>query len=205
MRALAIIFGLALVGCALGLTPPSMTDASSDASSIDAPACKTYDGAWQTTASSFETNIAPTTRVDFETRGDGVTSAPVPDRIPRDEYLACCGIELDFIGPPNGALIWTGNPIGGFLIRASCGTDPCPGTVGVRVTFSPPSSAVGFEYAGGTNAAVFDTQDAKVSTTTVVGSGINFLGYKSQVPLKTLEVTNIGGVSLGLLTYHACR
>jgi hypothetical protein len=86
-----------------------------------------------------------TARVDFETRGDGVTGVTAGTPVPRDEYLACCGIRLDDLGPAGGQLIWAGNAAGGFEVRASCPGLMCTATSGVRITFIPTVTAVGVD------------------------------------------------------------
>ena len=184
--------------------PPAPDDAGLDAP-IDTPAaCTTFNSAWQTNAISFDTDIAPTARADFETRGDGITGVTAGTPVPRDEYLACCGFRLDYLGPAGGQLIWAGNAVGGFEVRASCQTFPCPSPAGIRVTFVPPVTAVGVDYPGGIDAAMFNAQNNLISSMSVMGSGNNFLGYKSAVPIDHAEVTDGGGENIQRLLYHRC-
>ena len=207
---------LLVVGCgeveklAVDASPSSdgsVGDGSLIDSSIDGPAaaCTTYNGTWQTSAIGFDGDIAPTARVDFETRGDGVSGVTAGTAVPRDEYLACCGIRLDFIGPTGGQLIWAGNATSGFEVRASCPGGLCMTTAGVRITFVPAVTAVGVEYPGGTDGAVFDTQNNIVSMMSVSGSGTNFLGYESAVRLDHAEFTDLGGENVNKLLYHRCQ
>jgi len=192
-------------------SPPGTIDGatgdgrSADAGQADASAtCPSYLGTWVTNAIGFDQDIAPTSRADFETRGDGVTGVVAGTPVPRDEYLACCGFSLDFIGPSGGQLIWAGNAVGGFEVRASCATGLCTTTAGVRVTFANPVAAVGYEYPGGTDAVVLDGAGNRISTMSVMGSGTNFLGYESGVPVSVLETTDGGGENIMTLLYHRC-
>ncbi len=181
-------------------------DARGDApTQPDAPLCTTYAGVWQTNAITFDMQIAPSARVDFETRGDGVTGVTAGTPVPRDEYLACCGFRLDYLGPSGGQLIWAGNATGGFEVRASCPTFPCAGTAGVRVTFAPSITAVGLDYPGDTTATMFDAQNGTISTMTVQGSGNNFLGYQSAVRIDHAEFVDGGGENVQRLLYHRCQ
>jgi hypothetical protein len=188
------------------LPPPidAPDDGSTDAPPDAAP-CTTYSGVWQTNAITFDTQIAPTARADFETRGDGVTGVTAGTPIPRDEYLACCGLRLDYLGPVGGQLIWAGNAVGGFEVRASCPGTLCQSPAGIRVTFIPAVTAAGLEYPGGTTATMYDAQNATISTMTVQGSGINFLGYQSAVLIDHAEFVDGGGENINKLLYHRCQ
>jgi hypothetical protein len=207
----ALVLGvLGVAGCGevqkLEDAAPGPADAAVD-SSPDAPPCKTFNGAWQTNAISFDSQIAPTSRAEFETRGDGVTGVVAGTPIPRDEYLACCGFYLDYLGPVGGQLIWAGNSTSGFEVRASCPNGPvgCTSTAGIRVTFTRPVTAVGLEYPGGNTSTMFDRQGATIATMTVQGSGINFLGYASAVPIAHAEFVDGGGENINKLLYHRCQ
>jgi hypothetical protein len=186
--------------------PPPGDDAAGDAL-VDAPAaCATYNGVWETNEISFDTAIAPTSRVDFETRGDGVTGVIAGTPVPRDEYLACCGIRLEYVGPAGGSLIWAGNAQGGFEVRGSCPMAPnCLDISGVRVTFVPAVTAAGVEYPGGTTGTMFDAQNNVISKMTVQGSGTNFLGYKSAVRIDHIEYVDNAAEDLEKLLYHRCQ
>jgi hypothetical protein len=180
---------------------------------IDTPGsdtCKTFTGVFQNDATAFDSSIAPTTRQTFEMRGDGVTAVTSGTVVPRDEYLACCGFQLEFLGnDPGGTLIWAGNPVTGFDIRAKCMGTPkfpaCKEPSGVRVTFVPPVTAVGIEYPGSTTVTVFDTSNTSVATMQVSGSGAKFfLGYESKVKLSRLETFDSVGENIETLLYHRC-
>jgi hypothetical protein len=202
-----------LVGCGevkspVADGPPSIVDGRpvDGAPPIDAAAtCTTYNGIWQTNAIAFDNQIAPTARVDFETRGDGVTGVTAGTPIPRDEYLACCGIRLDYLGPNGGQLIWAGNASGGFEVRASCPGGLCMATSGVRITFIPTVTAVGIDYPGGDDAAMFGPQNTLIATMSVMGSGTNFIGYESAVRIDHAEFTDGGGENVEKLLYHRCQ
>jgi hypothetical protein len=184
-------------------TPPG--DAPPDTRPDSAPLCTTYNGTWQTNAISFDTAIAPTARLDFETRADGVTGVVAGTAVPRDEYLACCGIRLDYLGPAGGRLIWAGNAQGGFSVRGICEPFPCSQMAGVRVTFVPAATAVGAVYPGSANITVFDAQNNAVSTMSVPGSGDNFLGYQAQVRLDHADFIDNSAEDLERLLYHRCQ
>ncbi len=207
---------LAVIGAAacgevqkLADAPPPPGDAAADgddaATVPDGAPCTTYGGVWQTNAITFDTQIAPTARLDFETRADGVTGVVAGTPVPRDEYLACCGVRIDYVGPAGGQVIWAGNAVGGFSVRATCPGGICSGIAGIRVTFVPPVTAAGVEYAGGIMAAMFDAQNAAISTMGVMGSGTNFLGYQSAVRIDHAELVDSGGEDLGKLLYHRCQ
>ncbi len=186
--------------------PPSPGDTAADASAIpDAAPCTTYTGVWQTNAITFDSQIAPTARLDFETRADGVTGVTAGTPVPRDEYLACCGVRIEYIGPAGGQVIWAGNADSGFSVRASCSIGICPSTAGIRLTFLPPVTAAGADYAGGTTATMFDAQNAVISTMAVMGSGPNFLGYQSAVRIDHADFVDGGGEDLDRLLYHRCN
>jgi hypothetical protein len=201
---------LGVTGCGevqkLEDAPPGTVDAAPTDTQPDAPPCKTFNGTWQTNAISFDAQIAPTSRAEFETRGDGVTGVVAGTPIPRDEYLACCGFHLDYLGPTGGQLIWAGNATSGFEVRASCpGPTLCSSTAGIRVTFTRPVTAVGLEYPGGNTSTMFDRQGTTIATMTVQGSGTNFLGYASALPIAYAEFTDGGGENINKLLYHRCQ
>jgi len=102
----------------------------------------TFGGVWRTSAMTFAAETGPLAVVDFEHRGDGVTPVTAATPLPRDEYLACCGVQLDPIGAAT-SIIWAGNAVGGFEARATCAAGPCTNSAGIRVTFVPPVAAAG--------------------------------------------------------------
>lgn len=213
-----VILGAVLVaGC--GQVQPIVADASappSDAAvdggaaldgASDALPCTTYNGTFTTAELGFASDVGATAQVDFETRGDGVTGVTAGTPVPIDEYAACCGIRIEFVGTDaGGTVIWAGNPQGGFSVRATCTNGPfCTGTAGVRFTFTTPVTAVGAEYAGGTTMAVVDAQGTQVAMMSEMGSGTNFLGYESKVLLTRAQLSDSGGEDVAKLLYHHCR
>jgi hypothetical protein len=187
------------------------SDAAVDGAALDgagdAPPCTTYNGTFTTAELGFASDVGASAQVDFETRGDGVTGVTAGTLVPVDEYAACCGIRIEFVGTDAGGMvIWAGNPQGGFSVRATCAAVPgCTGTAGVRFTFTTPVTAVGAEYAGGTTMAVLDDQGKPVAMMSETGSGTNFLGYESRVPLARAQLSDSGGEDVVKLLYHRCR
>lgn len=210
-----VILGAVLVaGCGqvnqvVADAPAPPSDAAVDGAALDgasdARPCTTYNGTFTTAELGFASDVGASAQVDFETRGDGVTGVTAGTPVPVDEYAACCGIRIEFVGTdPGGMVIWAGNPQGGFSVRATCTNLTCTGTAGVRFTFTTPVTAVGAEYAGGTTMAVIDAQGTPVATMSVTGSGTNFLGYESRVPLARAQLSDSGGEDVAKLLYHRC-
>lgn len=184
---------------------PPMRDSGDPPPDVPPTACITYAGAWDTSEIAFDAAIAPTSRLDFETRADGVTGVVAGAPVPRDEYLQCCGVRLEYIGPAGGQLIWAGNSQGGFSVRGTCPQLGCSETAGVRVTFVSPVTAAGVQYAGGTNGTMLDAQGNVISTMSMQGSGINFLGYRSPVLIDHADFVDFSAEDLPKLLYHRCQ
>ena len=167
-----------------------------------AAACPTFDGTWQNDEATFTAAIAPATQVDFSKRADGTTPTVTAD-VPSDEYLSCCGIRLDYVGQPGGRLRWVGNSLIGLSILGKCPTkDECREPSGIRITFVPATTAAGFVRGSFQTAAMFEKQNAQIST---MGKSGNFLGYQSAVPIDHAEVKRIFvGARLDRLVYHRC-
>jgi hypothetical protein len=182
---------------------PEVTDRSNAALEVAAAAaCPTFDGTWQSDEATFTAAIAPATQVDFSKRADGTTPT-VTTTVPSDEYLSCCGIRLDYVGTPGGRLRWVGNSSIGLSILGKCPTkDECREPSGIRITFVPGATAAGFVRGSFQTAAMFDKQNAQIST---MGPSANFLGYQSAVPIDHAEVKRIFvGGRLDRLVYHRC-
>ena len=201
----------ACVDSSAGLAPElaERGNAALETAADPAAPCTTFDGTWQTNASAFAAAIAPAAEVDFSLRGDGVTHVTVGAAVPRDEYLSCCGILLDFIGGSSrgGRLIWSGNELIGFSLTASCRNSiDCGHPAGIRMTFVPAVTAAGIDHAGGSAATMFDEQNMQISTKGgLAGSGLhNFLGYKSAVPIDHAEFLTTIGAEADKLIYHRC-
>jgi hypothetical protein len=182
--------------------------AALDTAAAPAAACTTFDGTWQTDASAFAAAIAPAAQVDFSFRGDRVTHVTEGAAVPRDEYLSCCGILLDFFGGSarGGRIIWSGNTSTGFAVTAVCATSfDCGHPAGIRMTFVPAVTAAGIDHPGSVTATMFDEQNMQISTQNPDGSGLhNFLGYKSAVPIDHAEFKTSIGADANKLIYHRC-
>ena len=64
---------------------------------VDGAPCATYGGAFTSCAISFDGDVGTNSRVDVETRGDGITGVFAGTPVPPDEYVACCGIRIEFV------------------------------------------------------------------------------------------------------------
>lgn len=72
-------------------------------------------------AISFDSDVGTSSRVDVETRGDGIAGVFADTPVPPDDYVACCGIRIEFVGTDaGGGVIWAGNAQSGFSVRTSC-------------------------------------------------------------------------------------
>lgn len=202
-NAVIICVGTALTACVDGSDglAPKVSEADS-AALATAAACPTFATMWQTSETAFAAAIAPATRVDLSRRADG--SLPTAAlTVPRDEYLSCCGVRLDYVGEPGGRLIWAGNPQSGFTIHAKCrGPDFCLESTGIRITFEVATTAAGAIFLGSTTAAVFDPQNTQIST--MRGSGGSFLGYQSAALIDHAEFRDFLGESLRKMVYRRC-
>lgn len=156
---------------------------------------------WQGVLEKFEAETGTTLKLDFETRGDGITQVMAGQIVPADEYVPCCGVRIEPSNASAGGVIWAGNPVGGFSVRASCA-----GVCGVRFTFLKPVLAMGANFAGSTNASVLATPDDKtpLSMMSFSGSGTNFLGYLSDKPFEVAVYEDPAGEDLEDLQVEFC-
>jgi len=170
--------------------------------SFETERCLTFAGTWYTSEANFSSVVEETQLVDFETRGDGVTVPPVGTVVPRDEYLACCGIRLEYEGTdPTGELIWAGNSTSGFSVRTNCAGSQCTGGGPqlVRVIFGA-ASAVGGEQPATNAVGMYDSFGEITSNT-----GSLWLGYASTTPITYTEFGQGNGSSLKSLRYQLCQ
>jgi hypothetical protein len=208
-----VLVMVAVAGCGevrKGAADAAGSDTAADSPAIDgssdAGPCTTFGGTFTTNAIAFDSDVGTSARVDFETRGDGVTGVTAGTAVPPDEYVACCGLRVEYVGTDTtGQVIWAGNAQGGFSVRATCQAGICNGTAGVRFTFTTPVTAVGAEYAGGTTMALSDAEGAAVAMMSETGSGTNFLGYEAKVRLGRAQLSDGGGEDVSRLLYHRCQ
>jgi hypothetical protein len=188
-----------------GLAPEDSErdDAALESEADAAAACPTFDGTWLTDEAAFKAAIAPATTVDFSKRANGATpTAGV--MVPADEYLACCGIRLEYVGDPRSrGVIWVGNSSSGFSIQGRCrAPDECFEPTGIRITFVPATTAAGVRRGSIQTGVMFDAQNTPISTPV---PSAQFVGYKSAVPIDHAEFKRIfAGASLAKLVYRRC-
>jgi hypothetical protein len=191
----------ACVDSSAGLAPEitERDDAALETAATPTVACTTFAGTWQSDATTFATAIAPATQVDLGKRANG-TQPTAGQVVPRDEYLSCCGIRLDYVGQPGGRLIWT-TSTSGIFIKGKCPPkDECSEPTGVRVTFVPATTAAGAVHP--TDVTIFDAQNTQISM--MNSSQSLFLGYQSAVPIDHAEFKHIFGGLIQKVIYHRC-